>query len=632
VFLDLLCLRFRVRAARFATIRLTLLVTGCALVAGALAAPAVRADAPSPAASWQFTSVAAPTPPYGTASGPYPVPLGQIGQISFWTPDRGLLITGGTENSATATGGVVPAGLYAYNGVDWHLLSTVCGGADGRIAWAGPDEFWTISDQRPGQVTGGTVPDLQSLSLCHFVDGTVVASYAMPLDQTDSYQQMDAAACTGPDDCWFGGQDTTSSDPGAFQLHWDGATLSELQEPEDHAIGDMTVDQGQIYESVRLQHGDTYLPSESTTDPAVLHRIGTDEDGPFYDVFTYDAGSGAILPEYGTGVAPDALEAFSLSNDGTTLGTGATQLWAAANPEPTTPAGSQPAALTILYHAAAGWSQLTPSTASGGVMTDPTCQPLDDGTLLADNDASPPINTEQTGTADGAIAAMPGTDDAWLSLQDLAAPTADNPSGGEPDVALIDDNGCVQELDSPESDGDFTQVTGESSAPGGTGPITCPADNDCWMATETGWLYHYTDGTVYGQDTDPSFAGVITVRPADAATPTVNPDIPPADDSGATQPTAPVNTQPVTTVTTKSKIVARLTKVTSKVLHHTTLVLNFHLNVRASVQIVASRKGTVVARSKKTVLAAGARSLTVTLNPKHWPTHIAVNAKAEPKP
>ena len=35
----------------------------------------------------------------------------------------------------------VPAGVWLYNGVRWRELSTVCGATDGRIAWAGPDEF-----------------------------------------------------------------------------------------------------------------------------------------------------------------------------------------------------------------------------------------------------------------------------------------------------------------------------------------------------------------------------------------------------------------------------------------------------------------------------------------------------------
>ena len=72
-----------------------------------------------------------------------PVPLGEVGDIEFWAPNRGALITGGN--------GGMPAGVYAYDGTGWYLYSTVCGGREGRIAWTGPDEFWTISDQRAGE-------------------------------------------------------------------------------------------------------------------------------------------------------------------------------------------------------------------------------------------------------------------------------------------------------------------------------------------------------------------------------------------------------------------------------------------------------------------------------------------------
>ena len=96
-------------------------------------------------ASWQFAPAEAPPPPPGAEPSPFPTALGDVGDIAFWAPNRGLLITAGNA--------FVPAGLYAYDGVSWHQLSNVCGASDGRVAWAGPDEFWTISDQRPGQIT-----------------------------------------------------------------------------------------------------------------------------------------------------------------------------------------------------------------------------------------------------------------------------------------------------------------------------------------------------------------------------------------------------------------------------------------------------------------------------------------------
>jgi hypothetical protein len=575
-----------------------------ALLAMAASAGAARA------ASWQFTPVDAPVPPAGTANAPYPVPLGQVGQLSFWAPNRGLLITGGTE----ATGGVVPAGLYAYDGVSWHLLSSVCGGAYGRIAWAGPDEFWTISDQRAGQVTGTAAQDLDSLSLCHFLDGQVVASYAEPLGQVDSYEQMDAAACTGPDDCWFGGQDTTGPDPGAFQLHWDGAALTALQEPEDHAVDDMTDYHDQIYESVRL------APTDTNPSTAVLHRITTAAD-PFSDVYTFGSGPSSpdeVLPEYGSGVSPDALEGFSLSTDGGALGAGATQLWAVANPESVVPTGSQPGSLTILHNDVTGWSQVTPG-GSGG--SGPSCAPVPGE--VTDENAPLTDRADLTGTSGGSVAALPGTDEAWLSLKDSGVASPSNPTGGLPEMALVDTAGCVTELDDQ-----FPQQPDQSDAPGATGPVACPAADDCWMATAAGWLYHYTDGTQLAQDTDPNFTGVITTRPADAATPTVYADVPPPDDSGTTVPAPPVAT-PVTGAHGKSaKAKPLLTHVKFHLIRrHTVLVMSFRLSARARVQIVAERKQQVVARSRRAVLKPGRRSVHLKLNPKHYPTHIKINAK-----
>ena len=172
-------------------------VAAVALSAGlAGGSPAFAADG---GATWVSAPALAPPPPTGASPSPFPLPVGYVGDIEFWAPNRGVLITAGNS--------VVPAGLYAYDGVNWHQLSTVCGGTDGRIAWAGPDEFWTISDQRPGQVlsTSGTGA-LEDVSLCHFLDGQVVASFAEPLEQPNSYKPMNAAACAGPNDCWFGGR------------------------------------------------------------------------------------------------------------------------------------------------------------------------------------------------------------------------------------------------------------------------------------------------------------------------------------------------------------------------------------------------------------------------------------------
>jgi len=184
-----------------------------------------------------------------TAGAGVPEPLGEVGDIEFWAPNRGVLISAGA--------GGVPAGVYAYDGTGWHLYSTVCGGHQGRIAWVGPDEFWTISDQPPGQELVAPV-ERWNRSLCHFKDGAVVASYAEPVGQPTSYLRMSAVACASPVDCWFGGEELPGVvNTGAFHLRWDGLVPTavpsltesqpELEDPVE-AIQDLAFFEGQYYE------------------------------------------------------------------------------------------------------------------------------------------------------------------------------------------------------------------------------------------------------------------------------------------------------------------------------------------------------------------------------------------------
>lgn len=214
------------------------------------------------------------------------VPLGEVGQISCWQANRCLLITAGNTG--------MPAGLYAYDGTGWHLYSTVCGGHNGRIAWAGPDEFWTISDFQAGQA--GVISSLTwHRSLCHFVNGGVVASYAEPVGSVGEYQQMSAAACAGPNDCWFAGERLPGNpNSGAFHLHWDGNTLSavpSLTEAQPQvanlpgAVTDLAFAQGHLYEAasaapflheVQVGEPEVFLPLTLPSGPAGPFRFAGD--------------------------------------------------------------------------------------------------------------------------------------------------------------------------------------------------------------------------------------------------------------------------------------------------------------------------------------------------------------------
>jgi hypothetical protein len=550
------------------------------------------------------------------------VPVGQVGQISFWANNRGLLITGGTE--------VVPAGLYAYDGVSWHELSSVCGGQEGRIAWAGPDEFWTISDQRAGQTLAPGAQagaQLRSLSLCHFLDGQVVGSYAMPLEEPDSYLHMDAAACYEPNDCWFGGERGFGDSTGAFHLHWNGSVVEAVYEPEDHAVTGMALFGGTLYESVQIQEQDTFLPSESAAEPALLHTIARGDRarpcGEVLSVFCERlvAADGSLLPEYGNGVLPDALQGLDIATDGPPIEAGATQMWAAANPYSQSIAHSERASLTVLrYSEASGeWAQILP---------DGKPSPLPGGSQLAGS-ATVVDGRGERGVED-AIAPEPGGEAVWLSLHD--------PGAGGAEVARLDAAGGLSEPGEPVVLPEASEAIGYH---GEAGAVVCPAAHDCWLATTSelvvpapGWLFHLSDGAPVARDTDPFFDGedsVITYRPPDGGVPVVLPDLPPIDDSLVNQRSEPAPSvpAPVTTAGAAPRKSAKplVEHVKSKFLHGRTLVLSFTLTGRARVRLVGRRKHRVVASTRARTLGPGRHRLELALNPASWPTALQFQAR-----
>jgi hypothetical protein len=577
---------------------------------------------------WRFAPAQAPPPPAEVAPAPYPVPLGEVGEISFWAPNRGLLVTGGTQSK----GGAVAGGLYAYDGISWHQLSSVCGSARGRLAWAGPDEFWTISDQRAGQITSleETSGELEDLSLCHFQGDQVVGSYAMPLGQPDSYLKMDAAACLSPSDCWFAGEDGRAPNVGSFHLHWNGSEMSALYDSEDHAVTGMASFDGRFYEGLAVGPEDSYLPEEYLPQedesgappaqppkhPAVIRTIAPAGQtqlcggvgSAFCDKFLF---SGQPLPVYPEKVVPDALGGFDLATDGSPLGTGATQLWAGADPVERTPAGSVRAAVTILHGDADGtWTQIVP-TAGGSA-------PLSGAQLRGS--ATDHFTSQATSVGDS-IAPMPGTESAWLSLSSEGG-------NGAAHVALLEADGTV-----PANTDLELPVPGEGVGDrGNAGPIACPADNDCWMATSDGWLFHLTDGAPLVPNTDPLFDGedgVIALRPLDGGVPVVYPDGFAEDDSLANQQPAPSQPPEQTSAEPakpkKAKPLVRDVK--SRFLHDRVLVITFKLTGRAHVQLIAREHRRVVGETRDESLRAGAHTLSLSLDPARWPTKLSLDAE-----
>jgi hypothetical protein len=526
-----------------------------ALIMAALGACAARAE------GWRSAQPPPPPPPEGESAVGVPVALGHIGQISFWAPNRGLLITAGTET--------VPAGLYYYNGVLWRELSTVCGGADGRIAWAGPDDFWTISDQQAGQQLA-TNSEQQDRSLCHFENGRVVASYAEPLGVPDSYQRMDAAACSEPNDCWFGGERLpVGVNSGAFHLHWNGHTLTPVPslqsaEPalEDPAqnVTDIAFYRGHFYESVLNEGGEG-------ASPFPLHKIVEAASNPFVP----------LLPEGPPAQAPtrpEEREPFTYKGPGALrFSADARGLWAIA--------GEGPPILLLL--GASGQFQQAPLGNLGGEVA--------------------------------GIAAEPGGEDAWVSLRGEG-------SGGAASLAQIQADGSVV------ATAQLPEGRELASARGTAGAIACPAPEDCWLATSEGWLFHL--GGSQPEDDDPNFQSLITYRPPDASIPFAAPEEEfPEDDSGAqVAPSLPSEVKAPPSPAVPRAHEPLFSRVHSRLLDGTTLALTFTLATRSHVRLLAQRHRRTVAATPRRVLPRGRHTLKLRLSRRAWPTRLDLQVNA----
>ena len=494
-------------------------------------------------------------------------PLGAVGDIECWQANRCVAITQGNEAH--------PAGLYAYDGTQWYLYSEVCGGHDGRIAWAGPDEFWTISDQRVGQEvkSGGGESTLERRSLCHFAGGKVVASYAEPLGTSTSYLQMNAAACASPSDCWFAGERLPgTTNVGAFHLHWDGASLTavpSLTQPQPtildpgRKVSSLAYHGGRYYESVQPAEGDMPLAGEAPSRPPLIHRVsGT----------SFQAVPAPV--EYPEGVDPTEVEGLHLGGD-------AESLWAAAGG-----VGEAPAPVSILRLQGAAFSLLT--------LQDPSA-------ILATGD-------HVTG-----IAPEPGSESAWLGF--VTVPEEGAAGQNAATLARVGAHGEVSEPTRlPAASEGFAHK-------GNAGPITCPAAGQCWMATVGGWLFHY--GTSLPQDTDPAMHVLITSRPSDNGQLSLPPDELPEDDSGSELPAEEPAPLPIEKPRHKKPARTLVSAVKQKVVDQTLLVLSFKLHARAHVQLLAKQGKKVVAKTRRSVLGKGTHQLKLRLDRKRWPNHLA---------
>lgn len=511
-------------------------------------------------ASWQLEQPPAPSPPYGIAGVDRPIGLGTIGDIKFWAPNRGVLITGGNPPA-------VPKGLWAYDGSSWHLLSNVCGSAAGRITFAGPDEFWTVSDPAPNSQN----PSQIATTLCHFLNGKVVASYAAPTASADPYVQMFSAACNGPDDCWFAGAAAEPPLVGAFHLHWDGNTLTDVLGPQDRTVDGLVAVGGQFLEAVTASPQDQTATPESQ--PMLLHRIvpGPDPASEFPNE-PFVPATCASTPSYAT-LGTDNVAA----------------VWAVGG---ATPNGYGPC-----------------------FSRDPFAARLVDG-----NFQELGVDTARFSAPNAflGVAPEPGAADAWVTVGQpgytVAQPPTEQPPFPPAVVARIANDGATAEVDSVPALG-----SGQTDHGAAGGPIACPAPGDCWISTREGWLYHLTDGTSHPQDADPNFAGVIDVRPPDAGTASFPPDGSPLDNSLANQPVVVVAPPPPTP--TPAKAVPLITHLHQR-LRGLTLELSFTLNFRARVTFSGLRGSRLVATTGTHVLSPGHRVLHLKLSRRRYPNHL----------
>ena len=531
------------------------LVFAAALLALAVGALSARAEV-----IWRLEQ---PAPPAGV---PFKVPLGAPGDLSFWAPNRGLLTADGNDT--------IPRGIFVWNGQSWRQLATVCGGPGetARIAWAGPDEFWVISEPSLPRTGSG-------LALCRFKGGQVVGSWSTRAEATDPFRQMLSATCSGPDDCWFGGigsQDALGTRVGAFHLHWNGTDLISVYGPQGRAVSDMEFHQGQLFESVYVGRGPenrTEPPelAEPESTPRLLHRIGSAG-------FANDPFLPAAVPPPHPPVPVNGTELLALDSDGA-------DLWAVGGG-----AASGPAA-----------------PAEGSVVRPPLA-----ARLVGAAFQEVPLSGTTFGPTDrfGDVAAVPGSEAAMATV----VPFADRRSvNAKATVALIGADGTTT----------TTRLPGSGAGRGVAARIACPAPDDCWMVTWAGWLFHYSDGAPLPLDADPAFGGTIDFRPNEAAEQFV-PDALPVDDSELF---APPPIEDAKAKEPRTRKLPPLLKSIRSQLRGLTLTVRFTVTRRARVALLAKREGRTVARTAKRAFGEGRHALRLRLSRDRYPTKLAFEAK-----
>lgn len=526
-------------------------------LAGVLLSVLVHAAPAHGAPSWRLEQ---PDPPAGV---PFKVPLGRPGDLQCWSATRCLLAV---EGNAT-----VPRGLFRYDGVAWRQLSTVCGGPaeTTRIAWAGPREFWTITEPSAPRIGGGR-------SLCRFRDGEVIGSYSTADDSPDPFRPMTAAACASPGECWFGGvgsQDPSGQRVGAYHLRFDGTNLVSVYAPQGRGVSDLLALPGGGFV-------ETALVGAQREDRDTPVSLAQPEDAP---VLVHEIHGAAF-----SNTAAVALPRPDVPLDGTEL--------LAADAAP----GNVP--WFVGGGAASG-----PSAPAGDSVARPPIALRRVGALHQEL----PLEETPFGTNDRFVdvAAVPGASDAWMAVQSYAERGS---LTARARVARVQPDGSVA----------VERLPAGGAGRGAAARIEMVAPNEGWLVTNAGWLFHYVDPAAppRPRDADPAFDRLITYRPNESLAQSI-PDAPPADDSQLFAPPPPAvepEPPPATTRVRRVKaLMARLTK--PRVDRRLRLSLSFTLRRRARVQLQARRRGRIVARTSFRLLRPGRHTLTLQLRRAAWP-------------
>jgi hypothetical protein len=565
-------------------------------------------------------------------------PFGEPGDLQCWSVNRCLLMANG--NQAYSNGLFVFTGDPDQGGSPWRQLSTRCGAtnaANGRVIWAGPSEFWTIT--KPSFIAAIEPQDNRNgLALCHFNNGEIVGSYSTrragtsDVPSRDPYQTMFSGACKAPDNCWFGGiasarptgYSSGENDPpnGSFHLHWNGASLTTVFAPSLRAVSDIVADHkvgGGFAESVFAGSGPgaalgssfgtppEYSP-EQVVAPEASNAAGFD-DGTLKPapVANPDSPGGPPLPD-------DATEVLAL-DDGLP-GSGGGLLWAVgggatagpsrdATPNPNLPEGADDAPVDrgpfAAYRSSDGkWHELTMPAG---------------------------LYTPNTRFVD--VAAIPGTDQALVAvLPDNSGQFIGSPST----IARIDASEATVNPSGGIVNEPASAFIGEAQSQGSVQKIECVTAINCWAATTEGRLLRFSEPfQPVPPDTDPgasAFSTIITYRPNEAIEQATS-DAPPPDDSLLFAP--PPDAEPVEQVSTVGRLKAAVRSVKSK-LHGRTLTLTFRVVRAARVTVTARRKRRVVAQVKTRLLKPGNHSVELKLNPKRWPTKLSMKVTEPPQP